>query len=238
MRTLRRRSVAVLSAMALVGTAAVAVLPAGAQPDGPPGQSGLEVYVGEVDAAGVEKMRALGLDADDFVVDGAGGTTEVEAVLTEAQAAKLQSQGVELEVKRVDGKKASDVLLAQAEQGWDAFRSYSEEGGIRDELLATAAEHDALTEVVNVGSTVEGKDILAVRMTADADSVADGTRPAVLYAGAQHAREWITPEMVRRLMHYVLDNYGSDAEITELVNTTELWFMPVANPDGYDFTFT
>jgi hypothetical protein len=224
--------------MALVGTAAVAVLPAGAQPDGPPGQSGLEVYVGEVDAAGVEKMRALGLDADDFVVDGAGGTTEVEAVLTEAQAAKLQSQGVELEVKRVDGKKASEVLLAQAEQGFDVFRSYSEDGGIRDEIMATAAANETLTELVDVGSSVEGQDILALRVTANAANVQRGDRPAVLYAGAQHAREWITPEMVRRLMHYVLDNYGSDAEITELVNTTELWFLPVANPDGYDFTFT
>jgi hypothetical protein len=68
--------------------------------------------------------------------------------------------------------------------------------------------------------------------------VEDGSRPAVLYAAAQHAREWITPEMTRRLMHHVLDNYGTDAEITELVDTTELWFLPVANPDGYDFTFT
>jgi Zinc carboxypeptidase/Immune inhibitor A peptidase M6 len=239
MRELRRRSVVVLSAIALVGTAAITTVPAGAAPKSPPGGAGLEVYTGEVDAAGVEKMRALGLDANDFVVDaGAGGTTEVEAVLTDTQAAKLQAQGVELEVKRVNGKKASEVLQAQAEQGWDAFRSYSEDGGIRDEIMATAAENETLTEVVNVGSTVQGQEILAVRMTADADSVADGTRPAVLYAGAQHAREWITPEMVRRLMHYVLDNYGSDAEITELVDTTELWFLPVANPDGYDFTFT
>ncbi|HET6686767.1 MAG TPA: M14 family zinc carboxypeptidase [Jiangellaceae bacterium] len=239
MRTLRRRSVAVLSAIAMIGTAAVAVLPAGAQSDGPQGQSGLEVYVGEVDAAGVEKMRALGLDADDFVVDaGEAGTTEVEAVLTDTQAAKLQAQGVELEVKMVDGKKASEVLLAQAEQGWEAFRSYSEDGGIRDEIMATAAENETLTEVVDVGSTVEGQEILALRVTANAADVERGDRPAVLYAGAQHAREWITPEMVRRLMHYVLDNYGSDAEITDLVNTTELWFLPVANPDGYDFTFT
>ena len=65
-----------------------------------------------------------------------------------------------------------------------------------------------------------------------------GTRPAVVYRRAQHAREWITPEMNRRLLHYYLDNYGSDAEITKLINTTELWFVPVANPDGYDFTFT
>ncbi len=60
----------------------------------------------------------------------------------------------------------------------------------------------------------------------------------MLYGGAQHAREWITPEMVRRLMHHVLDGYGNDPEITGLLDTTELWFLPVSNPDGYDYTFT
>ncbi len=43
--------------------------------------------------------------------------------------------------------------------------------------------------------------------------------------------------MIRRLMHHVLDGYGSDPALTELVNETELWFVPVANPDGYDWTF-
>jgi hypothetical protein len=44
--------------------------------------------------------------------------------------------------------------------------------------------------------------------------------------------------MIRRLMHHVLDSYGRDATITGLVDTTELWFIPVANPDGYDHSFT
>ena len=35
-----------------------------------------------------------------------------------------------------------------------------------------------------------------------------------------------------------IDGYRTDPTITELVDTTELWFVPVANPDGYDFTFT
>ena len=236
MRVTRRRPVAVLSALALVGTAAVAVLPAEAQQGEPPGV-GLEVYVGEVDAAGVEKMREMGLDADSFIVEQeAGGTTQVEAVLSEAQAAKLSDAGVDLEVKQVDGVDASEALQAQAARGWEPFRSYSEPGGIRDEIQATAADNDALTKVVDIGDSVNGQDILAVKVTADADTETDGSRPAVLYASAQHAREWITPEMTRRLMHYVLDNYGTDAEITELVDTTELWFLPVANPDGYDFT--
>ena len=43
--------------------------------------------------------------------------------------------------------------------------------------------------------------------------------------------------MNRRLMHYVVDNYPRDRRILDLVNSTELWFVPVANPDGYDWTF-
>ena len=59
----------------------------------------------------------------------------------------------------------------------------------------------------------------------------------MLYSSAQHAREWITPEMTRRLMHHVLDGYSADPAIRTLLDSTELWFVPVANPDGYDYTF-
>ena len=126
----------------------------------------------------------------------------------------------------------------QAQQGWDAFRPYGTPGGIKDEILATAAAFPGLTKLVVLGETVNGQEILALKVTKDATKLKDGKRPAVLYASAQHAREWITPEMTRRLMHYYLDNYGSDPEITEIVDTTELWFIPVLNPDGYDFTHT
>ncbi len=43
--------------------------------------------------------------------------------------------------------------------------------------------------------------------------------------------------MVRRLLDQMLTSYGSDPRITKIIDTTELWFVPVANPDGYDFTF-
>ena len=65
----------------------------------------------------------------------------------------------------------------------------------------------------------------------------DGSKPSVLYSGAQHAREWITPEMIRRLMHYFVDGYATDASIRNLLTQNELWFVPNSNPDGYDFTF-
>jgi len=91
---------------------------------------------------------------------------------------------------------------------------------------------------VVIGKSVQGKDIIALKVTKDANRLRDGRRPAVLYSSAQHAREWITPEMNRRLLHYYLDNYRSNRDIRKIIDTTELWFVPVANPDGYDFTFT
>ena len=54
----------------------------------------------------------------------------------------------------------------------------------------------------------------------------------------QHAREWLAGETCRRTLAYFTTNYGKDPQVTRLVDTRELWFMCVANPDGYEYTFT
>ena len=78
---------------------------------------------------------------------------------------------------------------------------------------------------------------MALKVTKNARTIADGSRPAVLYSSLQHAREWISGEVNLRLLQYLVDNYNKDAEVTNLVNTRELWFVIVANPDGYQYTF-
>jgi Zinc carboxypeptidase/Immune inhibitor A peptidase M6 len=221
--------------------ALVATLQAGPahakQPD-PSNRDNVEVYVGTVNPQQLEELRGIGVDAGDITQEVDGSATKVETVLTERQAARLASKGVKLEVKRIRGKAASQVLREQAAAGWKAFRSYSEPGGIRDEIAAVVARYPRLSKVVTIGKTVQGKPILAVKVTKNAKQTPDGSRPSTAYVGAQHAREWITVEMTRRLLHHVLDNYGSDPTITNLVDKTELWFVLVANPDGYDHTFT
>ena len=91
---------------------------------------------------------------------------------------------------------------------------------------------------MTIGKTTNGQDIIALKVTLGAPLLKDGAKPSTLYMSAQHAREWITPEMNRRLMHYYVDGYLRNRQVTNLINTTELWFVPVSNPDGYDFTFT
>jgi len=203
-----------------------------------PGGDGLEVYVGDLNTQQLQKVVDAGVDRADLATGkGAGGTTRVEVVISERQAAKLRSNGVDLKVKKVKGHTASEEAARLAAAGPTVFRPYSGGGGLLEELTQTAAANPGLAKLVTIGTTVQGKPIVAVKVTKDARLVTDGSRPSVLYSGTQHAREWITPEMVRRLMHYVIDGYGQNAETTKMLNTTELWFLPVANPDGYDYTF-
>ena len=197
------------------------------------------MYVGELNPDQLQKLTALGMDSEDIATSKAeNGKVRVEAIITDLQAEKLRTDGVDLAVKKVKGRDASEEAARIARAGNTVYRSYSEAGGIRDELIATARANPGLAKLVSIGKSVNGQDILAVKVTKGARQLKDGKRPAVLYLATQHAREWIAPEMVRRLMHHYLDGYGSNAEITKLVDTTELWFVPVANPDGYDFTFT
>ncbi|MBW9214448.1 immune inhibitor A [Mumia sp. zg.B53] len=235
-----RRPAAIVFTTALVG-GLLGVLPATAAPPKAPTDSppvDLEIYSATVDAKGLDLLAEAGVDRSHDVVSSKGGKAEVEVVLPPSQARKLREEGVDLKVKKIDGVKASTLSARQSAAGYDVFTSYSEAGGIRDDMVAATKRYPRLTKLVKAGKSGTGQDILAVKVGKNASKSRDGSKPAVLYGGTQHAREWITPEMVQRLMHYMLDRYGKDRRITKILDTTELWFLPVQNPDGYDFTFT
>jgi murein tripeptide amidase MpaA len=89
-----------------------------------------------------------------------------------------------------------------------------------------------------LGQTHRGRDIVALKVTKDAKTETDGTRPAVLYNAMQHAREWLAGETCRRTLEYFTSNYSTDETVTDPVDNNELWFVCGANPDGYEYTFT
>lgn len=215
---------------------------AGAAPR-PAGTDRLDVYVAEVSGSQLSELIELGVDRHDLLLSpvpgqrGAKAQVRVEAILSGAQARRLRSQGIEVRTKKVDGQTVSQRATLQAAQGHEVFRTYGGAGGLKEELEQVAADNPGITKLVTYGQSVNGQDIVGLKVSKNARRMKDGQKPAVLYLGAQHAREWITPEMIRRLMNLVVDSYGSDPEITKLVDQNELWFVPVANPDGYDWTF-
>ncbi|MFW6689730.1 M14 family zinc carboxypeptidase [Streptomyces sp. MAR4 CNX-425] len=234
---MRRRASAILaSAALLLGGLAAAPAAGAAGPDPATAAATddeVKVFTADVTRAQVPLLLAAGQDAHELGERApARGTAEVELFLTDAQAAGLERQGVDLTERKVPAR-----AKARTEAAADGvFRPYSGPGGLREELTGIAREHPDLTKLVSIGTTLQGRDILALKLTKGARKVRDGARPAVLYLSNQHAREWITPEMTRRLLHHFLDGYGEDRKLTRIVDTTELWFVLSANPDGYDWT--
>lgn len=133
---------------------------------------------------------------------------------------------------------ASNGQAAPAPTSPKVFRPYSGPGGLHEEYVQLAADNPGITKLVTIGRTVRGQDIVALKVTRGARHTRDGSRPATLLVGGQHAREWVGFEVVRRLAHHLVEGYGTDATITDLLRSSEVWFVPVANPDGYDYTFT
>ncbi|MFD0252464.1 M14 family zinc carboxypeptidase [Streptomyces sp. NPDC127113] len=230
----RARSILAVGALLLGGAGFAPV--AQAQPASPetPDADEVKVFRADVTQEQVPLLLAAGQDGHELterVPD--RGTATVEVYLTDQQADKLEKQGVDLTEHSLSGR--AEKRVEDAADG--VFRPYSGSGGLREEILRTARQNPRLTKVVSIGKTVNGQDILALKLTKNAKESKDGSKPSVLYMSNQHAREWITPEMTRRLMHHYLDKYDEDRRIRKLVDSTELWFLLSANPDGYDYTF-
>ncbi|WP_053226210.1 M14 family zinc carboxypeptidase [Solirubrobacter soli] len=166
---------------------------------------------------------------------------------TAKQAAALTKQGL---APALQGKantvtsQSADVPVGSDAQ-YNVWRRYDRVAGDNKEQyleLYDRLEGMSIVKKVILGKTRMNRDIVALKVTSGAKTRTDNTRPAVLYNAMQHAREWLAGETCKRTLNYFTTNYGKatpdGAIATELVNTRELWFVCVNNPDGYEYTFT
>src|SRR4051812_7374288 len=203
---------------------------------GAKGGTRLETYTLEGDAAAVAKA-AQGVELAGLRRTAAG--IRADAVLTADQRSKAQALGVSVKLTRnKKGQTVREQARAMAVGGYNVWRSWDEPGGIRDELHALAAKNPQLVKLEVLGHTYQGRELIALKLTQSAQDTPDGSRPAVLYSSNQHAREWISLEVNRRLLHHFIDRWrANDKAIKQVLKSTELWFVISANPDGYQYTF-
>ena len=234
---MRRSSIAVLITVVVAGLCA-ALSSASGSPAAPERRDPLDAYTATVSPAELSDLAAQGFDVGEQQ-RAAGDQVQVDLVLDSKAASRLRASGVKLDLTRVKGGKTlRQFAAAQAVGGYTVWRSYDEPGGIRDQMYAIARANPQIAKLVKVGTTHQGREILAIKLTQGGRGQRDGSRPAVLYSGTQHAREWIATEVTRRLMtDYVAKWRANDRSVRKLLQTSELWFMPVLNPDGYQYTF-
>jgi hypothetical protein len=162
----------------------------------------------------------------------------LDEVLTEPDYIEIIANPAEFEVIQGAGFRTEvvhDDLVSFYQSRLDGSRMM---GGYKtlSEIIAHVdsmiADHGDIVAVkYNIGQTLEGRNTWAIKISDNPDVNED--EPEILYFGAMHAREVLTPEVLLFFMDYLTDNYGTDPEVTDLVNEREIWVIPVMNPDGY-----
>jgi murein tripeptide amidase MpaA len=198
------------------------------------------VHVQAPTRAQLDAVEATGA----VVLDCIPAPGEVDVVASEQQLAAMRAQGITFEVTHenvqalIDAERTPSPLRT-GDPFDDFFLDYHRYddgvGSIVWFMNELVARYPNLASMLNIGTSIEGRPIWCLRIANDA---VPGNKPAAFYFSCVHAREWVTTTVPPYFAKHVLENYGSDVFITDMVDKTEIFLVPVGNPDGYEFTWT
>ncbi|GAB3912246.1 M14 family metallopeptidase [Kibdelosporangium lantanae] len=140
---------------------------------------------------------------------------------TAGQARALRAAGYRLE------QQASTFDFPPADSN---YHNYAEQTA---ELRRIAADHPGIASLSSIGTSFQNRDLWLLKISDNVGT--DENEPEVLFTCQQHAREHLTPEMCLRIANRYTDLYGTDAAITNMVNTREIWIVTSVNPDGSEY---
>jgi len=138
-------------------------------------------------------------------------------------------------IERVVGKVIAKPTFAQAEAlafpaADSAYHDYAE---MVAEIQQAEADHGAIFDLFAMGTSYEGRTIWAGKISDNVGT--DESEPEVLFTHHQHAREHLTVEMGLYTLRTLTDEYGTNQQITDLVNSREVWMVFDVNPDGGEY---
>ena len=109
------------------------------------------------------------------------------------------------------------------------YHTYQE---LTDELHSLQENYSSLMTVSSIGKTYEGRDLWMVKLSDNVDQEED--EPGVLFMAAHHGNEWPGVEICLFFIRYMLENYQNTSlpEIKNIMNTTQIYLLPMVNPDG------
>ena len=103
--------------------------------------------------------------------------------------------------------------------------------GVHAELDKIADDYPMIATVDTYGKSMEGRALKVLRL--QGKTPLSQRAPAVAITSATHGDELITVEVVMELLQEMVSKYGTDTRITRMIDSHEIFFIPVVNPDGY-----
>lgn len=153
----------------------------------------------------------------------------VYAYVHEKNFQKLLSLNLPFEVvSKTSQAKALTMATTEAQMAnWDRYPTYSVYVQMMHDY---ATNYSSICRLDTIGTTQQGRLLLALKITDNPDVNED--EPEFLYTAQMHGDELVDGVLALHMIDYLLKNYGTNAEVTNLVNNVEIWINPYANPDG------
>ncbi|KAJ8970945.1 hypothetical protein NQ317_008292 [Molorchus minor] len=121
-------------------------------------------------------------------------------------------------------------LRARVELGNVTFTEFMRHEEINAYLLRLAQDYPDIVTAEVIGQSFEGRDLLLVKIS----NGTDANRPIIFADAGIHAREWIAPSMALYIINQLVENPDN----ANMYQNVDWALIPVANPDGYEFTHT
>ena len=112
-----------------------------------------------------------------------------------------------------------------------SFHSYQE---TEQELASLEETYPNIAKVHVIGTSLEERNISAIKISDQVGS--EENEGEILFLGCHHAREWISVEVPLMLAKLLTDNYYTNPDIKALVDNSEIWIVPIVNPDGLEYS--
>jgi len=185
------------------------------------------------DPAPCETAASLALDVWS---EQRGPGLPLDVVVASDRLGELAARGVtwQVLVPDIDAVAAAEAarLRSPAARGADWSAEYHDYRAITAHLEELAGRAPERVELAAIGSSLEGRPLWALRIGGDRAA------PAMLINATQHAREWIAAAVATCVADRLVDGYDRDPAIRAFVDHTQLWVVPVVNPDGYQYTWS
>ncbi|KAK7223203.1 hypothetical protein V2G26_011206 [Clonostachys chloroleuca] len=164
----------------------------------------------------LEDFHALGLDA---------------TLIEEDLASTFEEEKFEVYESTL---KTKDTIAAIPPISYfNAYHTFAEHGTFLSDLQAAFPSN---SEIFTVGNSFEGRAIRGIHLWG---SGGKGSKPAIVWHGTVHAREWITTTTVEYLAYKIVEEYlASDATTVAALNNYDFYILPIVNPDGFVYTQT
>ena len=149
-------------------------------------------------------------------------------ILVEASPQELRAiQRLNLNIGAPTAQEAATLAFPPADSN---YHDYAE---MVAEIQQAEVDHSAIFDLFSLGTSYEGRTVWAGKIS---DNVAsDEDEPEVLFTHHQHAREHLTVEQALYTLKILTDEYGTDSQITNLVDSREIWLVFDMNPDGGEY---